>query len=386
MKSHRPTATGRRASGPLQQLRSLGQVVWLEYLRRDLLLQGALRTVIDRDGVRGVCSTPTTFAQAIAWTGQYDVALAEAVRRGEHDGKELYERLALADIEVAADQLRDVYERSDRRDGYVTLAVPPPLHDDAAAIVAEARRLWARVGRPNLMLTLYATPAGLVALPELVAAGINTILAGVCGPRQHEAAMEAYFTGLERRDGDLAGLAGVAGLAVAPLDRVIDDALALRDAPAARGQAGIAVARRAYREWKRQHAGPRWTRLAARGARPQRLLFGTFTGASGREETRYAEQLIGADTIVALPVSILDDLRARERVEPTLDADPSADEAHLAALGRHGIDLEAAAVLALDGELSRLGADYATLIAAVERRRTEVVDGLPPLNPSRRDG
>ncbi len=125
MKSHRPTATGRRASGPLQQLRSLGQVVWLEYLRRDLLLQGALRTVIDRDGVRGVCSTPTTFAQAIAWTGQYDVALAEAVRRGEHDGKELYERLALADIEVAADQLRDVYERSDRRDGYVTLAVPP---------------------------------------------------------------------------------------------------------------------------------------------------------------------------------------------------------------------------------------------------------------------
>ncbi len=381
-----PFATGRTAR-PFAQLRAHGQVLWLEYLRRDLLLQGALRTAIDRDHVHGVMATPTTFAQAIAWTGQYDVALAEWVRRGELDAKSLYERLAFADIEVAADQLRDVYERGDRRDGFVSLPLPPPLADDGPALVAEALRVSAQIGRPNVMLMVYATPAGLGALTQMVAAGLNTNVAGVCGLQSYGEVAEAYFRGLELREGDLGGLGAVASLPIGTIDQVTDERLSTvgsgHSAAAFAGQAAIATARLAYRDWKRLHSGPRWMRLAARGARPQRLLFAALSTPGGRAGLRYAEALVGADSVSAMPVVTLDEFRASGRVEPTLEAGIDEAEATLAALERLGLDPPATAAAAAAAELGRFAADYSTLLSGIERKRTEVLEGLPPLNPPR---
>ena len=387
MTSTRLPTTNGRAARPLAQLRAHGQALWLEYLRRDLLLQGALRTAIDRDQVRGVSSTPTTFAQAIAWTGQYDVALAEWVRRGEVDATRLYERLAFADIEVAADQLRDVYERGDRRDGFVSLPLPPTMAHDRVALIAEAQRIAAEIGRPNVMLTVYATPAGLEALTQMVAAGLNTNVAAVCGLQSYGEVAEAYFRGLEQREGDLGGLGAVASLPIGTIDQVTDQRLSTvgsgHGAAAFAGQAAIAIARLAYRDWKRLHSGPRWTRLAARGARPQRLLFSALSTPEGRAGLRYAEALIGADSVSAMPVATLDEFRARGRVEPTLESGLAEAEATLMALDRMGLDPLTTAAAATAAEVARFTADYSTLLGGIERKRTEVLEGLPPLNPPR---
>lgn len=374
------------SDAPMQRLQGAGQSLWLEYLRRDFLLQGALRNVIDRDGVRGVVSTPTTFAQSIAWTGQYDAAVAEWVRRGTTDPVNLYERLAFADVESALELLRDVYERSDGRDGYVCLAVAPVHADDPAALLADAKRIWRQIARPNLMISIYATAAGMEALPDLVAEGINTNVTGITSLKDYAAANAAYRAGLARREGDLGGLAAVASLAVGAIDPLVDGQLAsvgsARGADDFAGQAAIAIARLAYRDWKRHHSGSNWTRLAARGARPQRLLYGALGSQGMSEALGYVEKLIGPDTVLAMPVTLLDGFRVRGRTDPAKDH-ALPPEAVLAALSAMGLDLNGVLSEARRAELERYRADYGTLLAALERKRSEIQEGLPPLNSPR---
>lgn len=354
----RGKATGRTA---------LGQSLWLDYLRRDFLLQGGLRALIERDGVRGVLATPTTFALAIAWTGQYDSLVSEWIRRGVLDSHELYERVAFADVQAAADQLRDVYEGSDRRDGQVSVALSPRHVGHTGHLVAEARHVWRTVERPNLLIEVPSDAAGLAAQRELIAAGISVNAGFVAGLDVHAAAVEAYFAGLEARDGDLAAIAGVATLCVG---RVAEQASAA---------AAVALARLAYRQWKRLHSGRRWTALAARGARPQRLLFLPAAGSRERDtELELARTLVGRDTLCAMPVTMLEALRGESPAPDGLAGDPARAEAVLAQIDAPAL---AATLLAQAG--ARYGADYDTLIGALARKRAEVQTGLPPLNPPR---
>lgn len=386
----RPDPLSTKTATPLARLRSFGQAVWLDYLRRDFLSQGGLRALIERDGVSGVNCDTTTFTHAIAWTGQYDAAVAEWIRRGQTDPLRLYELLAVADIQTAADQLRDVYERTDRRDGYVSFAVSPLVAGDRAQIVAEAGRLWRAVDRPNLMIKVLATDAGVGALSDLIAAGINVNICLVGGLGVHARVIEAYLAGLERRAGELGGIGCVASLDVGRIDQIVDRMLARPGGASQQelfnGQVAIVVARQAYQQWKKQHSGRRWTALAARGARPQRLLFAsTFVERSGYPETLYVAELIGRETISAMPIATLDAFRERGVVALTLEEDPDGGHAVLAKAETAGIRVAELAGAILDEGRVRFSADFETLLASLERKRAEVQTGLPPLNPPRTD-
>ena len=379
-----------RNATPLSRLRTLGQSVWLDYLRRDFLLQGGLRALIERDGVTGVNCDTTTFTHAIAWTGQYDAAIAEWIRRGEADPARLYELVAIADVQTAADQLRDVYERTDRRDGYVSFPVSPQLAHDTAAIAAEAGRLWREIDRPNLMIKVLATDAGIAALADLVADGINVNVCLLGGLAVHARVVEAYLAGLERRAGELGGLGCVASLEVGRIDQIVDRTLATHGAGAQRqlfgGQVAITVARLAYQQWKKLHSGRRWTALAARGARPQRLLFAsTFVERSGYPETLYVAALIGRETISAMPIATLDSFRNHGAAEATLEPESHDADDVLARAEAAGIDVPALADVLVGEGLARVAADLDVLLASLERKRAEVQTGLPPLNPPRAD-
>ena len=376
------------AARSLARLQALGQSVWLDYLRRDFLQQGGLRALIERDGVRGLTLNATTFMQSIAWTGQYDATIAEWVRRGETHATHLYERLVVADVQSAADQLRDVYAHSDRRDGYVTLAIAPELANDEAGLLAEAARWWRLVERPNLMLEFTATEAGIRALAEVTAAGRSACAGQVCGLEHHAAVVEAYLAGLERRDGEHDGICSLAGLVVDRLDEAADQRLAAAGRQGGQlalygGTVAVATARLAYQQWKKLHSGRRWMGLAAKGARPQRLLFsGIAGGPGGAPDPWFAPALVGRDTVSAMSIPTLDAFRARSEVEPTLDRDiPRALEVLRAAATT--LDLPALYAEVLEQGVARLSADFLTLRHALERKRDQVLLGLPPLNPPR---
>lgn len=333
-------------TNPLLQLRALGQSVWLDYIRRALLEDGTLARLIAEDGLAGLTSNPAIFHQAIAEHGDYDDAIAALARDGA-DATAIYEALAVADLCRAADALAPVYERSGGRDGYVSLEVSPHLAHDAGATVAEARRLWQRVLRPNLMIKVPATAAGLVALRRLVAAGISvnvTLLFSVSRCRE---AAESYLAGLEDRAAAgqaLSNVASVASFFLSRIDTRLDrrlDALATPGAQALRGRAAVACARLAHQGYLDLVASPRWQALARLGAQSQRLLWAsTGTKDPAYRDVCYVEPLIGPDTVTTLPPDTLAAFRDHGRAAARLEEDIDEARALPGRLAALGIDLE----------------------------------------------
>jgi transaldolase/glucose-6-phosphate isomerase len=370
------------AANPLQALRDHGQAVWLDFLSRRFIADGSLKKLVEDDGLAGVTSNPTIFEKAIAGSADYDASLEQP--RGHPDAKALYERLALEDIRSAADVLRPVYDATDGRDGYVSLEVSPGVAMDTEATIAEARRLSRAAGRDNVMIKVPGTSAGLPAIRALTGEGVKVNITLLFSRAVYEEVAEAYLSGLERfvaQGGDPARVASVASFFVSRIDvavdRIIEERLVWtvnageREALSGlRGKVAIANARLAYRRYQRLFAGPRWERLAARGARVQRLLWAsTGTKNPAYSDVLYVEELIGRDTINTMPPATLDAFRDHGEVRDSLEQNLAEAERVMATLERLGISIDAVTQKLIESGVKQFADDFDKLLAALERKR-----------------
>ena len=331
---------------PLNRLEALGQSLWLDYIERKLLTGGEMERLIRDDGISGVTSNPAIFEKAISQHAEYDAEIAELARRGL-DTQKIYEELTAADVGLAADLLRGVYDASGRRDGYVSLEVSPHLAHDVAATISEARRLWDRVDRPNLMIKVPATLAGLAAIRILVAAGINVNATLLFGIARYREVAENYIAGLEDRmanGGALDRVASVASFFLSRIDTLADRILDQNKRAQARefrGKTAIACARLAYHEYKALLQSARWKILAAHGARSQRLLWAsTSTKDPAYDDVMYVEALIGDDTVNTLPPETLAAYRDHGNPMRRLGENLDASRALHGQLAELGLELD----------------------------------------------
>ncbi len=353
-----------------EQLIRHGQSVWLDYIRRGLLVSGEVDRMVSDGWITGMTSNPTIFDKAISESGDYEEALQAIIRMGEADPYDAFVALAAEDIQLAADALLPVYESTAAVDGYVSLEVPPGIEHDREATVAEARRLFRLVDRPNVMIKVPGTPAGVEALTELIAAGVNVNVTLLFSVAVYEEVAEAYIAGLERRldAGErLDTIASVASFFVSRVDTAVD--ALLPDDSALRGQIAVANARHAYARFQDIFAGERWERLGQAGARPQRPLWAsTGTKNPAYSDILYVETLIFPDTVNTLPQATLDAVLDHFVVEPagpeTLEeAGRLLDEAEAA-----GVDLTAVTDRLLVDGLASFEDSYKALMAKLDRR------------------
>ncbi|QUD87650.1 bifunctional transaldolase/phosoglucose isomerase [Phenylobacterium montanum] len=376
-------------TNPLLQLGQAGQAVWLDFVQRDMLENGGLKALIERDGVTGVTSNPAIFEKAIGGSRDYDAALKAFIEAGDADPAAAFEHLAVADIQAAADQLRPVYDRLGGRDGYVSLEVSPYLAMDTEATIAEARRLWIAVDRPNLMIKVPGTGPGVPAIRTLIGEGINVNVTLLFSLEAYLAVAEAHVAGLEdfkARGGDVSRVHGVASFFISRIDAQIDEAIDAKLKAGAgddaanlalsrlRGQVAIANAKIAYQRYLDLIATPRWKALAEAGAAPQRLLWAsTGTKDPRYSDVLYVETLIGPDTVNTMPPKTMDAFRDHGRVADTLTDDVEGAAEVLAGAERFGLDLAGVTDrLVVDGV--KLFADAADkLYGVVADKRAEVL-------------
>jgi transaldolase/glucose-6-phosphate isomerase len=375
---------------PLRSLQDYGQAVWLDFVARRFVAEGGLKKLIDDDGLRGVTSNPAIFEKAIGHSEDYDGALKAAEAHADLDVKALYERLAVEDIQHAADVLRPVYDATRRQDGYVSLEVSPYLAMATDATIEEARRLWRAVDRENLMIKVPGTEAGLPAIRRLLGEGININVTLLFSQAVYERVAEAYLGGLEdlvAQGGDPRRVASVASFFVSRIDTAVDQAIEKRlegvndpELRAAleglRGKVAIANAKLAYQRYQRLFSGPRWEKLVTRGARPQRLLWAsTSTKDPAYRDVVYVEELIGADTVNTMPPATMDAFRDHGRPRASLEDGVADAERVMVTLARVGISIdEVTAKLVEDGV--QLFADAADqLLSAVAKKRAALLGG-----------
>lgn len=370
------------APSPVKALHDLGQSVWLDFIRRSLIESGELGRLVDEEGLRGVTSNPAIFEKAITGSSDYAEALAALDAEGEQSPERIYERLAIEDIRATADVLAPVYEDSRALDGYVSLEVSPHLARDTVRTIAEARRLWKAVDRPNVMIKVPGTREGVPAIRSLIEDGINVNVTLLFARDRYEEVVEAFLAGLEARaasGGDLTRVASVASFFVSRIDTAVDQILQdrLRTAEGAEpgrlealaGQVAIANAKIAYQRYLALFSGERWERLAALGAQKQRLLWAsTSTKNPAYRDVLYVESLIGPETVDTIPPATLEAFRDHGRVETTLTAGVDNARAVLDELGALGIDLDAVTDQVLEDGLRLFVEPFEKLLNAVDGR------------------
>jgi len=325
------------SSNPLKQLGTLGQSIWLDYIRRDLMSSGGLRRLIEEDGLRGMTSNPSIFEKAIVESHDYDEDIRAMALKGK-DAEATYETISQRDVQSAADEFRLLYDRTDGQDGYVSLEVNPHLAHDTRGTAKEARRLWAALNRPNVFIKVPATADGLPVIQELISQGINVNVTLLFGLPRYRQAAEAYIAGIEARAAQgkpIKHVASVASFFVSRIDALVDpllEKLAAQGGKQAdlakkmRGQVAIASAKMAYQIYKEILGSDRFKKLAAQGARVQRLLWAsTGTKNADYSDVKYVEALIGPDTVNTAPIKTLD--AYRDHGEPKARLEQDVDEA-----------------------------------------------------------
>ena len=367
---------------PTQALQTFGQSVWLDYIRRSLISSGELQRLIDDDGLQGLTSNPAIFEKAITDSSDYSAVLRELGPRRELDAKARYERLAIEDIQAAADALQPVYAKTKRRDGYVSLEVSPHLAHDTQGTLDEAKRLWNAVGRDNLMIKVPATPEGIPAIVQLIGKGINVNVTLLFAQERYERVVEAYLTGLEQllaRGGDVGHVASVASFFVSRIDTAVDGAITARLKTTTtemeqtllrslQGTIAIANAKLAYQRYRRLFSGPRWAALARRGAMTQRLLWAsTGTKNPTYRDVLYVEELIGSDTVNTVPPATLEAFRDHGRPLMRLPEGVKQAKDTMASLEQAGISMKAITDRLLEEGLQLFRDAFDQLLAAIER-------------------
>jgi transaldolase / glucose-6-phosphate isomerase len=369
-------------SNPIRAAFELGQSIWYDDLSRALLKSGQLAHMVG-EGLAGVTSNPTTFEKAIDESRDYDDDLVALVARGVRDPKEIFESLAVADIQRAADTLRPVYDGTGGRDGFVSFEVSPHLARDTERTIAEARRLFAAVGRDNVMIKVPGTPEGIPAVERLTALGVNVNITLLFAIDAYRAVAEAYMAGLEQRatsGGAMAKTASVASFFLSRIDVLVDERIAAvvdRD-PGRRarldtlwGKIAVASAKLAYREYEWMTASPRWQAIARRGARTQRLLWASTTPKNpSYPKTLYVDGLVGRDTINTMTAETYREFRAQGAPRLTITDGVAEAERTLASLGELGISLADATAALTEQGIVKFAASFDKLLTAIGRRAT----------------
>jgi transaldolase len=370
---------------PLLKLKALGQSIWMDYIRRNMITSGQLKQLIDEDGLCGITSNPSIFEKAIAESSDYDEAIRALALAGKKT-LDIYEAITVEDIRMAADVLRPTYDRLEGRDGFVSLEVNPRLAYDTQGTIAEARKLWAELQRPNVFIKVPATREGLPAVKQLISEGVNvniTLLFGL--PRYREVA-EAYIGGLEERAAKgrpLENVASVASFFLSRIDVLVDPLLEkimaagsprAETARAIHGQTAIASAKLAYSIFKEIFSDERFSALRAKNARTQRVLWAsTSTKNPEYPDLKYVEPLIGPNTINTLPLETIEAYRDHGEPAQRLEADLDAARMILDHLAELGIDINA-----VTEQLEREGVEkfmkpHEKLIQALESRRLALI-------------
>ncbi len=385
-----------KAINPLIQLHTLGQSIWLDYIRRDLMKSGELQRLIDEDGLCGMTSNPSIFEKSIAG-GQYQDFLDSLAARSNLDAKARYELLAIRDIQDAADVLAPVYKNTKKRDGYVSLEVSPYLAHDTEGTIEEARRLWKSVARENVMIKVPGTAEGIPAFRQLIGEGINVNVTLLFAQPVYEDVAAAFIDGVEKfatSGGDISKVASVASFFISRIDVLVDSLLdeqIKKERNGSRkaklqsilGKVAIANGKLTYEAYQRIFSSPRWKALAAKGGQTQRVLWAsTSTKNPAYSDLKYVEALIGPDTIDTIPLETLAAYRDHGKPTSRLTNDAVKASETLRRLGEVGIDLDAATQQLEDEGLHKFAKAFDLLMNTLEEKRTAAVrtpvDGPQP--------
>lgn len=356
----------------LKAVQELGQSIWLDYIRRNLITSGELKHLVEA-GLRGITSNPSIFHKAIATADEYNDALRAFLKSDLNaDTETLYEHLAIQDIQMAADILRPVYDATDGVDGLVSLEPSPHLAYDTDGTLAEVRRLWRLVNRPNVMIKVPSTPEGILAIETLIAEGININVTLMFSLKHYEAVSQAYIRGIERNVNPRR-LASVASFFVSRVDTYTDrelERIGTEEALALRGKAAVANTKLAYRRFRKVFFGGEFAAQQQRGAHVQRPLWGsTSTKNPAYSDVLYVEELIGPDTINTIPLETLNAFRDHGKVRPTLEEGIEEAEQVLADLGKVGVNLNAIMEQLQEDGVKAFADSFDQLLSALEEKR-----------------
>lgn len=377
-------------TNPLVDVQACGQSIWYDNISRDLLHNGEIWRMVEEDGVLGITSNPTIFQQAIAGSKMYDAAIEQMLDANVED---IYEALAVADIRQAADILRPVFERTEGIDGYVSLEVSPLIAHDTTTTISEARRLFDLVDRPNVMIKIPATEAGLPAIEESIFRGININVTLIFSLESYSKVIEVYMRALERRldaGKDISKVASVASFFVSRIDALVDQMLDSNiqrarghdlDRMSANrkllGQAAVACAKLAYQQFREAFATPRFARLRQAGARVQRPLWASSSPKNpAYSDTLYVDNLIGANSVNTMPTRTLLAFKDHGRVASTLEQDVKEAEHVFDALAEVGINMELVGKTLLRDGVEQFSASFQSLMASIDGKRKVLIAGI----------
>src|ERR671917_1752875 len=371
-------SVGARVNERLAALTAAGTSVWLDQIRRSLITGGELERMERELSLRGVTSNPAIFEKAILGSTDYDEQIAELAEQGL-TARQIYDEIAILDVQLACDVLRNVWDEADHKDGFVSLEVEPAFAHDTDATLTQAKEYWQRVDRPNLMIKIPGTEAGVPAIEEAIASGINVNVTLLFSVESYTAIAEAYIRGMERRldAGESLDVHSVASFFVSRVDTEVDKRLAELGREDLRGTAAIANARAAYIRFKEIFLGERFARLREAGCPVQRPLWAS-TGVKDPQypETKYVDSLVAPHTVNTMPAPTL--LACEEQLEvtgPTADQDPSAE---LAALADAGIEMGDVTKTLLREAIDKFVEPFDKLVDGVELTREGLVTGRPP--------
>ena len=366
-------------SNPLAQLAKTGQSVWFDQMERKLVSSGKLRQMIEEDDLRGLTSNPTIFEKAIGGSEDYDAQLRMLASQGK-SRDEIYDELVVDDISNAADVFAPVYEKTNGEDGYVSLEVSPLLASDTEKTVSEAKRIFTKVTRPNLMVKIPATPEGIPAIRRAIAMGININVTLIFNNDVYSQVIEAYLSGLEERAANglpIGHIASVASFFVSRIDAQADKQLEAKGETALMGKVAIANAKMAYQLFKKAFSSERFLKLRDKGARVQRPLWAsTGTKSPKYSDVLYVESLIGPDTVNTIPPATYDAFRDHGKVELTLEQDVDEARRVLDEFKAKGFSLEDITKKLTDEGVKSFNDSFESLMQTIEARRDAVVRGL----------
>jgi transaldolase/glucose-6-phosphate isomerase len=371
-----------KAVNPLVDLQKLGQSIWLDYIRRDLLTGGELKRLVKDDGLRGMTSNPSIFEKAIADSTLYADLLDSLAPKTELDAKARYEILAIRDIQDAADILRSVYDSTKRYDGYVSLEVSPYLARDTEGTLLEARRLWKAVDRENVMIKVPGTKEGIPAFQQLISEGININVTLLFSQEVYQQVAEAYVAGLQKfvsGGGDPSQIASVASFFISRIDSAVDSLLAARLATSKdprqqeqlknlEGKVAIANGKLAYERYLKIFATEPWKKLAAAGGQTQRVLWAsTSTKNPAYRVVMFVEELFGPDTVNTMPPATIDAFRDHGKLRNSLTEDVGGAQTVMDNLAKAGISIKEVTTKLTDDGVKLFADAFHKLLAAVEK-------------------
>ncbi|MEE8136264.1 MAG: bifunctional transaldolase/phosoglucose isomerase [Thermodesulfobacteriota bacterium] len=374
----------------ITELTKLGQSIWYDYIRRSFLIKGELRALID-EGLRGETSNPSILEKAIAGSSDYDEDLKALVEENK-SVDEIYETLVLKDIALAADDFRPLYEKTNGRDGFISLEVSPTLANNTKQTIQDAKRYFVALGRPNVMIKVPATPAGIPAITELIGSGLNINVTLMFSLDQYNAVAEAYIKGLERLAANgpsvfkghrVDKVASVASFFVSRVDSAVDAELEKIGNSDLQGKIAIANSKITYEKYKKVFSGPRWKKLADLGARPQRVLWAsTSTKNPAYPDTLYVDELIGPNTVNTVPPATYKNFRDHGTPKTTLTKGLKQAHADLAKLAKLGIKLNDVTDFLLRDGVKKFAESFETLMQSIADKKEEIIQGKKPYTAS----